>query len=208
MHGGLNIKRALIAGVVVCALFPALALADTADLQTQVAALMRQVRALQEQLRFLTSQLTLQTPVADIRPTIAPWDTFLAKDPAGPERPPEAFTLEADAFTAFDAATSTPQPTTCTTPLGTTVSDGGSILAQPDFTNGLRSASVVPPVMRCEAGQWLTCDWRGQNCVDTGGKVDIAARCPEGNQQYFSCNSAANCTDPGWLTCRIGTWSR
>src|SRR3989338_3662475 len=159
MQGDLNMKRTLIACTVACALVPALAFADESDLLAQITALKLQVKALQEQLRLLTSQVRFPALSIEARPTIAPWDTFLARDPGGVDRLPETFTLEPDTFTASDAATSTPLPTTCTTPWqGTTVPDGASVLAQPDFTNGLRSASGVPPVMRCDAGQWLTCD--------------------------------------------------
>lgn len=202
-------KKVVLAGFVACALLPGFAFADESDLQAQIAALTLQVKALQEQLRLLTSQMRLPAPTLTAQPRILPWDTFLALDPAAVSRFTDLAVPEPTAFTEFDVATSTPRPLTCTTPWqSTVVQNGGTIPAQPHFTNGLLSASVVPPVMRCDSGTWLTCDWRGQNCTYTGGKVDAASRCPEGNQQYFGCNSAANCTDPGWLTCRVGIWSR
>ena len=53
----------------------------------------------------------------------------------------------------------------CMTPWGSqTVAHNATISSQPYFSNGQYSGSVVVPLMRCNNGSWLRCDYQGNNC--------------------------------------------
>jgi hypothetical protein len=61
--------------------------------------------------------------------------------------------------------TSNPSTKSCITPWGNkTVANGETVSSQPYFSNGSYSGTVVVPIMKCNNGTWLTCDWQGNSC--------------------------------------------
>ena len=201
---------ALLGALLVC--LPGFAQADALDdLRAQIEALTAQVRALEMQLKALLARPVSAPPAA---PSLPPGNRYAEFFPAvetprlsvGNTPTPTNDILRIFVSTPSSNAefligtSSKPARASCATRWGDRIIlSGETISSEPYFNNGFTSGGYLVPLMRCEGSKWLTCDHRGENCIDTDGRVprplcfDNAQRLIEGT---------------GTLVCRAGVWMR